>query len=63
MYYRIDDEVEEPDAADAAPPPAKQRAARKPPKAPDIVDIEMYGDVSFESFAAEKSQTVGIRNS
>jgi hypothetical protein len=38
----------------AAPSPDRPRAQRKAPKAPDVVVIEMNGDVSFADFAAGK---------
>lgn len=49
-----DDEMDDDGDAETAPRPAKQRAVRKSPKAPDVVDIDMNGDVSFSSFASGK---------
>ena len=53
-----DDEVLEvddvADEAEATPRVSKPRAARKTPKSPEVVDIDMNADVSFSSFVAGK---------
>lgn len=48
------DGLDEQEPVDATPPPARPKAPRKAPKAPDIVPIEMNDPVSFADFAAGK---------
>src|SRR3712207_5877986 len=52
----VDEDIEDPDAdIEAAPRPVKQRTPRKPPKAPEVVNIDMNSDLSFAAFAAGKN--------
>jgi hypothetical protein len=46
--------LEEEEAVDVTPAPARPKVPRKAPKAPDIVPIEMNEPVSFADFAAGK---------
>ncbi|MBN9006425.1 MAG: hypothetical protein J0H40_13555 [Rhizobiales bacterium] len=48
------DEEEDVETVDVAPNPPRQRAPRKAPKAPDVVDIDMNAEVSLAAFAAGK---------
>jgi hypothetical protein len=50
----VEDAEDELDAVDAAPTTSRQKAPRKAPKAPDIVQIEMNEPLSFADFAASK---------
>jgi hypothetical protein len=48
------DNPEDAETVDAAPAPAKPKAPRKSPKAPDVVVIDMNSEVSLATFAAGK---------
>jgi hypothetical protein len=51
----VEEEIADADVANTPPRPVRQRTPRKPPKAPEVVEIEMHGDVSFASFASGKN--------
>jgi hypothetical protein len=50
----VEEEIENFEEADATPRQTKPRAPRKAPKTPNVIEIEMNGDVSLASFAANK---------